>query len=225
MKLPVKLKITTHECGITNAYWGGRAAGLSLCFIRVVRLRQAYRPHGNDASGLYAGRRDHRHFLQVTFHESDMACSRSDNIRCSGARKTPRTMAGSSCRRLARGHAPDVAGRILCLAKAIRTGGDWPHWLYSDEHGHDLQRSYNYLPGLWQRPARHSPITSIQVCCPRSAPPIASASPISCVMPFQKTMLPHLDPDKLKAVQEKEWLPAVVGLWRENGGARVGIEP
>jgi len=25
-------------------------------------------------------------------------------------------------------------------------------------------------------------------------------------------MLPHIDPDKLKAVQEKKWLPSVVGL-------------
>jgi hypothetical protein len=32
LKLPVKLKITTHECGATNAYWGGRARGLSLCY-------------------------------------------------------------------------------------------------------------------------------------------------------------------------------------------------
>ena len=29
---------------------------------------------------------------------------------------------------------------------------------------------------------------------------------------FQKTMLPHIDADKMKAVQDKKWLPSVVGL-------------
>jgi hypothetical protein len=29
---------------------------------------------------------------------------------------------------------------------------------------------------------------------------------------FQKTMMPHIDPDEMKAVQETNWLPSVVGL-------------
>lgn len=211
--LPVKLKITMHECGVTNAYWGGRAHGLSLCyewfdFAERIAPKEAT-PEGYSRDDAITGM-----FLQVTFHELGHGMFDIYNIPVLGREEDAADqMAGFILSQFG----PDIARRTLPAAayvwqKLYEAGGDWPHWLYSDEHGHSLQRSYNYLCMAYGS----DPVTFAYyvdsgllpkeraVNCKREYDQLLNA--------FQKTMLPHIDPDKLKAVQDKKWLPSVVGL-------------
>jgi hypothetical protein len=124
LKLPVKLKITTHECGATNAYWGGRAKGLSLCyewfdFAKRVAPREAT-PEGYTRDDAITGM-----FLQVTFHELGHGMFDIYDIpvlRPRGRCRRPDGRLHHVPVRLRR-RASDHAGRGLCLAKAIRGGG------------------------------------------------------------------------------------------------------
>jgi len=214
LKLPVKLKITMHECGTTNAYWGGRAAGLSLCyeffdFAKRIAPKEAT-PEGYTRDDAITGM-----FLQVTLHELGHGMFDIYNIPVLGREEDAADqMAGFILSQFG----PEVARRTLPGAAYVwqqfneSRGGEWPHWLYSDEHGHDLQRSYNYLcmaygsdPTTFAYYVDSGLLPKERaVNCKREADQMQNA--------FQKTMLPNIDAAKMKAVQDKKWLPAVVGL-------------
>jgi hypothetical protein len=213
LKLPVKLKITTHECGVTNAYWGGRAHGLSLCYEwfdfakRVAPMETT--PEGYTRDDAITGM-----FLQVTFHELGHGMFDIFNIPVLGREEDAADqMAGFVLSQFG----PEVARRTLPAAayvwqKLYEAGGDWPHWLYSDEHGHDLQRSYNYLCLAYGSDPQTFAYYVDSGLLPKERAANCKHEADQLLNAFQKTMLPHIDPDKLKAVQEKKWLPSVVGL-------------
>jgi hypothetical protein len=213
LKLPVKLKITMLECGTTNAFWAGRAQGLMLCYEffdfakRVAPLEAT--PEGYTRDDAVSGM-----FLQVTFHELGHAVFDIYNIPVLGREEDAADqMAGFILSQFG----PEVSRRTMPAGayvwqKFYEAGGDWPRWLYSDTHGHDLQRSYNYLcmaygidPETFAYYVDSGLLPKERAAnCKREAAQLQNA--------FQKTMLPHIDPEKMKIVQEKKWLPAVVGL-------------
>jgi Putative metallopeptidase len=86
-------------------------------------------------------------FLQVTLHELGHGMFDIYDIPVLGREEDAADqMAGFIMAQFG----PEVARRTLPAGayvwqKLYEAGGDWPRWLYSDEHGHSLQRSYNYL--------------------------------------------------------------------------------
>jgi hypothetical protein len=213
LKLPVKLKITMYECGTTNAFWGGRAKGLSLCYEwfdfskRVAPLETT--PEGYSRDDAITGM-----FLQVTFHELGHGMFDIYNIPVLGREEDAADqMAGFIMAQFG----PDVARRTLPAGayvwqKLYEAGGEWPRWLYSDEHGHSLQRSYNYLCMAYGSDPETFAYYVDSGLLPKERAVTCKREYEQMLNAFQKTMLPHIDPGKLKAVQEKKWLPAVVGL-------------
>lgn len=207
------LKITAKECGTTNSWWSGRADGLFLCyewldFVERVAPRETT-PEGYSRDDAITGM-----FLQVTFHELGHGMFDIYNIPVLGREEDAADqMAGFILSQFG----PDIARRTLPAGayvwqKLYETGGDWPRWAYSDVHGHDLQRSYNYLCMAYGS----DPETFVYYVdlglLPKERAANCKHEYDQLMNAFQKTMLPHIDPDKLKAVQEKKWLPAVVGL-------------
>ena len=96
--------------------------------------------------------------------------------------------------------------------KLYEAGGDWPRWLYSDEHGNSLQRSYNYLCMAYGADPETFAYYVDSGLLPKERALNCKREFDQMTNAFQKTMMPHIDPDKMKAVQETEWLPSVVGL-------------
>ena len=209
----MKLKITTHECGATNAYWGGRARGLSLCyewfdFAKRVAPKEMT-PEGYTRDDAITGM-----FLQVTFHELGHGMFDIYDIPVLGREEDAADqMAGFIMAQFG----PEVARRTLPAGayvwqKLYEAGGDWPRWLYSDEHGHSLQRSYNYLCMAYGSRSRDLRLLCRLRLAAEGARGQLQARIRTDANAFQKTMMPHIDPDKMKAVQETKWLPSVVGL-------------
>jgi hypothetical protein len=103
----------------------------------------------------------------------------------------------------------DVARRTIPGAAYLwetngEVEGKWH--LFSDEHGHPLQRAYNYLcmaygaaPDIFQHFVDHGLLPKERaVNCRREFEQIQKA--------FVKTMMPHIDQAKWKAVQSRDWL-------------------
>jgi hypothetical protein len=213
LKLPVKLKITMLECGTTNAFWSGRAAGLMLCyeffdFAKRVAPKEAT-PEGYTRDDAVTGM-----FLQVTFHELGHAMFDVYDIPVLGKEEDAADqMAGFILSQFG----PEVSRRTMPAGayvwqKFYEAGGDWPRWLYSDTHGHDLQRSYNYLCMAYGGDPKTFAYYVDSGLLPKERAANCKREYDQLTNAFQKTMLPHIDPDKMKAVQEKKWLPLVVGL-------------
>ncbi len=213
LKLPVKLKITTHECGVTNSYWGGRASGLSLCyewfdFAKRVAPKETT-PEGYSRDDAITGM-----FLQVTLHELGHGMFDIYNIPVLGREEDAADqMAGFIMAQFG----PEVARRTLPAGayvwqKLYEAGGDWPRWLYSDEHGHSLQRSYNYLCMAYGSDPETFAYYVDSGLLPKERAVNCKREYEQLLNAFQKTMMPHIDAAKMKAVQETNWLPSVVGL-------------
>ncbi len=215
LKLPagMQLKITTKECGTTNSWWSGRQDGLFLCyewldFAERVAPREAT-PEGYTRDDAITGM-----FFQVTFHELGHGMFDIYNIPVLGREEDAADqMAGFIMAQFG----PDIARRTLPAGayvwqKLYEAGGDWPRWLYSDTHGHELQRSYNYLCMAYGSDPQTFAYYVDSGLLPKERAANCKRESDQMLNAFQKTMLPHIDLDKLKAVQEKKWLPAVVGL-------------
>jgi hypothetical protein len=214
LKIPegVQLKITTKECGTTNSWWSGRTDGLFLCYEWpdwLERLASSGALEGYNADDSILGG-----FLQVAFHELGHGMFDIYNIPVLGKEEDAADqMAGFILTEFG----PEIArrtfpGTAYVWKRSYEEGGAWPRSLFSDVHGNDLQRSYNYLCmayGSDQQTFQYNVDNGLlpkerAVNCRREFLQIQNA--------FIKTMLPHIDTEKLKLVQGKtDWLPTTLG--------------
>jgi hypothetical protein len=218
LNLPVKLKIATEQCPEEmgpNAFWGGVNRGLVICY-QYLKFVRDVAPKEMTAEGYTRDDAITGMFLEVIFHELGHGMFDIYDIPTLGREEDGADqMAGFILSQFG----PEVARRTLPGAAYANqkfyetfTPQGWPRERYSDVHGHDLQRAYNYLciaygsdPETFAYFVDSGLLPKKRaVHCKREADQLLNA--------FQKTMLPHIDPDKMKAVQEKKWLPAVVGL-------------
>ena len=163
---------------------GRPVRGLSLCyeffdFAKRIAPKEAT-PEGYTRDDTITGM-----FLQVTLHELGHGMFDIYNIPVLGREEDAADqMAGFILSQFG----PEVARRTLPGAAYVwqqfneSRGGEWPHWLYSDEHGHDLQRSYNYLCMAYGSDPTTFAYYVDWDCCRKSARSIASARPTRCRM-------------------------------------------
>jgi hypothetical protein len=207
LQLPVKLRITAYECGVTNAFWQGRGAGLALCYEWpdwLERLAPAETtPEGYRREDVILGA-----FLQVTFHELGHALFDLYNVPMFGREEDAADqMAGFILWQFGE----EVARRTLpgsaYFWRESESGSDgWSRDLFSDTHGNPMQRYYNYLcmayggnPDTFRDFVDAGMLPKERaVNCPREFQQIRNA--------FVKTILPHIDPRLMKEVQSRQWL-------------------
>jgi len=129
-------------------------------------------------------------------------------FRCSVARRTPpirwpALFVAIRQRDVARRTFP---GTVVLWQKLAESGGPLPRSAFSDEHGTDLQRAYNYLCMAYGA-HRHIPsTTSDNGFAPKIPCGQLLAENQQSRMPLRRTMLPHIDRAKMKVVNSKEWL-------------------
>ena len=204
LKLPVKLRITAYECGVTNSYWSGRAEGLSLCYEWpdwLERMAPADKsPEGFPRQDIILGA-----FLQVVFHELGHAMFDIYNVPMFGREEDAADqMAGFILWQFGE----EVARRTLPGSAYFwrEEGGNWTRDLFSDTHGNPMQRYYNYLcmayggkPETFRDLVDNGLLPKGRAAnCPREFQQIRNA--------FVKTILPHIDPVLMKEVQSRQWL-------------------
>jgi hypothetical protein len=209
LKLPrgIRLIITAKQCDQTNSWWSGRADGLFLCYEWadwVERIASGAPAEGLKPEDVIVGG-----FLQVTFHELGHAMFDIYDIPILGKEEDAADqMAGIILTQFGK----DVAQRTMPAAaymwkQLYESGGTWPHSAFSDVHGHDLQRSYNYLCMAYgSDPETFKDFVDSGLLpkeradnCPREYQQLINA--------FKKTMMPHIDPVMMKEVQDRQWLP------------------
>ena len=204
--LPVTLHIRTLQCDDTNAYWAGRAEGLKLCYEYIdwiERLAPAETtPEGFTPEDAIAGE-----FVEVTLHEMGHAVFDLFNVPIFGREEDA---------------ADEIAGFIMLQfgqEVALRTisGTAYAYQQqakqrklsrssFSDVHGTDEQRFYNYLclaygaqPATFQRFVDSNILPSKRAAnCGREYRQIQRA--------FEKTVMPHVDQARMAEVRKMQVL-------------------
>ena len=167
------------------------------------RVAKAEMPPGYQRADALVGG-----FLGVTFHELGHAVFDILDVPVYGREEDAADqMAGVILSQFGK----DVAKRTFpgvsyLWQKLGASDGEWKRSYYSDEHGHPLQRAYNYLcmaygsdPDAFQYYVDKGLLPKDRaVNCKREYQQIINA--------FVKTMIPHIDQAKMKVVQSKQWL-------------------
>jgi hypothetical protein len=210
LQLPVKLRITALQCDQTNSWWAGRKQGLWLCY-EWADYGERLAPMETTPDGMTREDAVLGAFLQVVFHELGHAMFDIFDIPVFGREEDAADqMAGFILWQFGK----DVARRTLPAtaylwqkdAESWDSLGGWRRDTFSDEHGHPLQRAYNFLcmaygggPETFQYFVDKGLLPKERaVNCAREFQQIRNA--------FVKTMLPHVDPAMMEVVKSKEWL-------------------
>jgi len=209
LRLPVTLPIRMLECGETNAYYqpSGPQRGLQLCYEYpefVGRMAPAETtPEGFTREEVILGG-----FLSVVFHELGHAVFHLLDVPMFGREEDAADQISAF---IMLQFGKNVARRTLTggayVWQAFYSGrSPWPRTLYSDTHGHDLQRYYNILciayggdPETFKALVESGPLPPERARnCGREYQQIRRA--------FVDTILPHIDQDLMKKVQARDWL-------------------
>jgi hypothetical protein len=203
------LHITAKECGSVNSWWSGRIDGLFLCY-EWIDFANRIAPLDATPEGVTKETAVLGAFLQVTFHELGHAVFDIYEIPVFGREEDAADqMAGFILSQFGK----DLARRTLPGTTYLwqkmdeAEGGQWRRDVFADEHGHPLQRAYNYMciaygamPDTFQLYVDQGLLPKARAAsCGREFEQISRA--------FVKTMLPHIDQVKMAAVQAKtDWL-------------------
>jgi len=209
LKIPdgITLKITMKECGEANSWWSGRQTGLFLCYdwidYALNIASQIDDPHGLTREDAVLGA-----FLQVTFHELGHAMFDIYEAPVMGREEDAADqMAGLILSRFG----PDVAKRtfpgVVYLAQSMaEADGDWEHDRFADDHGHWLQRAYNNLCMAYGADPATFAYVVAEGLLPKERAANCGREYRQISHAFAVTIYPHIDPEKMKLVQAKQWL-------------------
>jgi hypothetical protein len=206
LRLPVTLHLKTLECDDTNAYWAGRTEGLKICYEYVDWVERLApletTPEGFTREDAIAGE-----FVEVTLHEMGHAVFDLFELPIFGREEDAADqIAGFIMLQFGK----DVALRTISgTAYAYQAQGKQRHWSrtsFSDTHGTDEQRFYNYLclayggePATFQRFVDNNVLPAERAKnCAREYQQVKRA--------FDKTIMPHVDQQLLKQVRSMEIL-------------------
>jgi hypothetical protein len=203
LRLPKKLAMQTSECGIVNAFYA-KSKGLILCYeyLRDLesRLAQEQPPPGYTREDALVGG-----FLGVTFHEVGHALFDLLDVPVYGREEDASDqIAGFVVQQFG----PQLARRMISGAAYLWLAKDrkLTRTAFSDEHGNDLQRHYNFLclgyggqPGTFKEFVDKGALPAERARnCAREYQQVRNA--------FAKTILPFVDQAMMKRVQGMQWL-------------------
>jgi len=210
LKIPpgITLKITMKECGILNSWWTGRETGLFLCYEWFdYALRIAPKDGGPDGTLTYEDAALGA-FLQVTFHELGHAMFDIYNVPILGREEDAADqMAGLILTQFG----PEISKRTLpgtayLWQQMAYSEDEWGHDMFSDIHGHPLQRAYNFLCMAYGAdPATFGYVVD-KGLLPKDRAENCGREYKQVYHAFAVTIYPHIDVEKMKVVQSMQWV-------------------
>jgi putative metallopeptidase DUF4344 len=207
LRVPKKLTLRTLECGVVNAFYDPGQKSLKLCYEYFDdlenRIAKAQMPPGYEKADAVVGG-----FLGVTFHELGHASFDLLDAPVFGREEDAADqMAGFILQQFG----PKISRRMISGTAYMWLSKDrtYTRTAFSDEHGTDLQRHYNFLCLGYGGPDSNT----FQEFVDKGALPKERAA--NCKREyelvrnaFRKTVLPFVDLALMKKVQSTEWLRA-----------------
>jgi hypothetical protein len=203
LKLPRTLKLTTKECGETNAYYS-RYDGLILCY-EYIDYIERLAPSDKTPEGFTRLEGIAGAFVEVSLHELGHAVFDMFNVPVFGREEDAADqMAGFIMLQFSK----DMA-RLAIKGAAYSYYSQQTAWSrpkFSDEHGTELQRFYNYLClGYGGAPETFSDFVENGM--------LPKSRAVNCAHEYQqvrhafiKTVLPSIDQDLMRKVQAIRWI-------------------
>jgi hypothetical protein len=204
LRLPKKLPIQTLTCNEVNAYYA-QGKGLLLCYDYMADLEKKIErelpPPGFTRGDAIVGT-----FLGVVFHELGHAVFDILDVPVFGREEDAADqMAGFILQQFG----PTITRRMITGAAYnywLDRERAWPATLYSDEHGTDLQRFYNWLclgygndPVLFKDMIERDMLPKGRAAnCAHEYQQVRNA--------FTKTILPFVDVQLMQKVRTIDWL-------------------
>ncbi len=204
LRLPIKLPIKTVQCDTPNSWYESKAAGVSICY-EFVDWMERLAPVDQLANGVTRQDAIVGPFVQVTFHELGHAVFDILNVPVFGREEDAADqIAGFIMLQFGK----EVARRTLPGTAYFwaASSEDWDHSTYANEHGHPLQRSYNYLCMAYGGdPVAFKDLVDSNLL-PKSRAEQCGHEYQQIARAFTQTIGPYIDPVLLKKVQSMQWL-------------------
>jgi hypothetical protein len=203
LRLPRKLTLNTMECGETNAYYS-RNVGLVLCY-EYIDYIERLAPKDTTPEGFTRAEGIAGAFVEVTLHELGHAVFDNLDVPIFGREEDA---ADQMAAFIMLQFSPDLA--VLMIKGAawsyLSQERDWVDNKFSDEHGTERQRFYNYLclgyarlPDEFKSMVDRGLLPEVRVPnCAREYAQVRNA--------FVNTILPFIDANLMKIVQGVRWL-------------------
>jgi hypothetical protein len=209
LKLPsgVQLKITMKECGSVNSWWSGRRFGLFLCY-EFFDYAERAAPLDMTETGVPRGNAILGAMLQVTFHELGHALFDIFDVPVMGREEDAADQISGF---ILTQFGPAIAlqtlpGAVHLWRSFAEVEPEWRRTAYADEHGHPLQRAYNYLCLAYgSDPATFQHIVDAGLL-PKARAGHCGREYRQVLNAFARTMLPHIDQEKMQLVMQRRWL-------------------
>lgn len=204
--LPVTLKMTAKECGEANAFWSGRARGLVLCY-EYIDWFARLAPADVTAEGVTRREMIIGKLVGTALHELGHAVFDIYDIPVFGSEEDAADqVAGFLMLQFGKDVARFTINGTAAHYRAKAEQNATTRSSFSDTHGADEQRLYNFLCiGYGGDSAAFGDLRDRNLLpearaqnCGREYEQVRNA--------FAKTIYPHLDPEKVKAVQAVDWL-------------------
>ncbi len=203
VRLPYNFSLTTAECGVVNAYYSPSQRKIVLCYEFVESIERMGPKIGEVSEFSYqevvVGA-----IVGVMLHELGHAVFDMNEVPVLGREEDAADVIATF---IALQFSKDVALTVVRgTAYLHKVSFAFGAPLYWDEHGTGLQRYYNSLciayggaPELFKELVAKSDMPKSRAeNCEREYKQVEHA--------FKKTLLPYIDPEKMKQVQSKTWL-------------------
>jgi hypothetical protein len=211
-----RLHVTMKQCDATNSWYAGRANGLILCYEWPDWARRMA-PKGELPAGFKAEDVVVGGFVQVVLHEMGHAVFDLLEVPVFGREEDAADqIAGFVMSEFGEGVARRTLTGEAYFWRSAAGRGNWPRTSFSDEHGTELQRYYNYLciayggnPELFKDLVAvdsSGPGDETKLLLPKGRAANCKYEYEQIRNAFRKTIYPHIDPVLLKEVQSLEWL-------------------
>jgi hypothetical protein len=204
LRVPKKLVLRTLECGVVNAFYQP-GEGLKLCYEYFDdlenRIAKAEMPPGYAKADAVVGG-----FLSVTFHELGHASFDLLDAPVFGREEDAADqMAGFILQQFG----PKITRRMITGSAYMWLSKDrtFTRTAFSDEHGADLQRHYNFLClGYGGPDAKEFQDFIDKGALPKERAANCKREYEQVRNAFRKTVVPFVDLAMMKKVQSMEWL-------------------
>ncbi|MEA2987552.1 MAG: hypothetical protein QOG83_263 [Alphaproteobacteria bacterium] len=206
LRMTRKLTLRTLDCNTPNAFYNSSSNSLELCYEYFLQLEQSV-PREPSPEGFTQGQAIVGGFLGIALHELGHAVFNLKDVPIFGREEDAADqIAGFILLQFG----PEIAHRMIRGAAYmwLAKGREPPlRSIYSDEHGTDGQRYYNFLCLGYGGPERKQFQDLVDkgflpadraVNCEREYNQVRNA--------FVQTVLPWIDQDMMKKVRSMKWL-------------------